>query len=239
MSTRLTAISANWFHWPAGARVLVVEDQFHAGAAGRLAQARAVEDHVLHRLAAQLAGLAFAQHPAHRVHDVGLAAAVGADHADTLAGQLEGGGFGEGLEAGELDLVEAHGVGLRAAAAGRDRRSQVLDSSGKTRTNPWARARRRMIPSRPSADCRRCTRPPLAMPSKSLPLQPADPARGPRHAAFGAEQAARRVRQPGPRTRLPDPVPGARIHLPVPADRPARLRPLQRSTWWPTSCASS
>ena len=75
---------------PAGARVGVVEHQLDAGAAGRLALARAVEDHVLHRFAAQLAGLAFAQHPAHGVHDVGLAAAVGPDHADQLAREVEG-----------------------------------------------------------------------------------------------------------------------------------------------------
>ena len=91
-----------------GAGVFVAEHQLHAGAAGRLAVARAIEDDVLHRLAAQLAGLAFAEHPAHRIHDVGLAAAIGPDDADQLAGQLEGGGFGEGLEARELDLVEPH-----------------------------------------------------------------------------------------------------------------------------------
>jgi hypothetical protein len=115
----LTAISANWFHWPAGAGVFVAEHQLHAGAAGRLAVAAAVEDHVLHGLATQLAGLAFAQHPAHGVHDVGLAAAVGADHAHQLAGQLEGGGLGEGLEARELDLIDARTRGevtLRAWA---------------------------------------------------------------------------------------------------------------------------
>ncbi|KDB51367.1 hypothetical protein X805_30560 [Sphaerotilus natans subsp. natans DSM 6575] len=92
----------------AGARRGVVEDQLDAGARGGLALARAVEDHVLHRLAAQLAGLALAQHPAHRVHDVGLAAAVRADHAHQLARQLEMGRIGKGLEARELDRVQAH-----------------------------------------------------------------------------------------------------------------------------------
>ena len=87
--------------------------QFHAGAVGRLALAGAVEDDVLHGLATQLAGLALAQHPAHRIHDVGLAAAVGADHADQLARKLEGGGLSEGLEARELDLVQAHGWGCK------------------------------------------------------------------------------------------------------------------------------
>ena len=91
-----------------GAGVLVTENQLDAGAAGRLALTRTVEDHVLHRFAAQLAGLAFAEHPAHRVHDVGLATTVGADHTDQLAGQLKVCGVGERLEAGELDGIQAH-----------------------------------------------------------------------------------------------------------------------------------
>ena len=66
----------------ADAVVGIVKYQLHAGAAGGFALGRAVEDDVLHGLAAQLAGAAFAQHPAHRVHDVGLAAAVGPDHAN-------------------------------------------------------------------------------------------------------------------------------------------------------------
>ena len=93
---------------PAGARQLVVEHQLDAGSAGRLARVAAVEDDVEHRLAAQLAGLALAQHPAHGVHDVGLAATVGAHHTDALTRKLEGGGVGEGLEARELDRIQAH-----------------------------------------------------------------------------------------------------------------------------------
>ena len=79
--------------------VCVVEHQFHAGAAGRLTCGGAVENNVLHRLAAQLRRLGFAQDPAHRVHDVGLAAAIGTDHAHQLARQHEGRGLDEGLEA--------------------------------------------------------------------------------------------------------------------------------------------
>ena len=76
----------------------------------------AVEDNVLHGLTTQLAGLALAQHPAHRIHDVGLAATVRAHHADHLPGQNEIGGLGKGFEAGELDGIQAHGVriGLEA-----------------------------------------------------------------------------------------------------------------------------
>ena len=93
-----------------GTVVIVVEHQLHAGPAGGFAGSGAAEDHVLHGLAAQLAGLAFAQHPAHRIHDVGLAAAVGAHYAHQLPGQLEMRGFGKRLEAGEFDGVEAHRI---------------------------------------------------------------------------------------------------------------------------------
>jgi hypothetical protein len=93
----------------AGAAGSVVEGELDAGTAGGLAQAGAVEDDVLHRLAAQLAGLAFAEDPADRVDDVRLAAAVRADDADELAGELELGRFDERLEARELDRVETHG----------------------------------------------------------------------------------------------------------------------------------
>ena len=96
---------------PAGAAFGVVERELDAGAAGGLAQVRAVEDHVLHRLAAQLARLAFAEDPAHRVDDVRLAAAVGADDADELAGKLEMGRLDERLEARQLDRIETHGRG--------------------------------------------------------------------------------------------------------------------------------
>ena len=99
----------------AGASVLIREHQLDAGAAGRFAQARTVEDHVLHALAAQLAGLALAQHPAHGIHDVGLATAVGTDHADPLTRQRKGGRLSERLEAREFDLVQAHARKLLAA----------------------------------------------------------------------------------------------------------------------------
>ncbi len=91
-----------------GTGVLIAEHELDAGTTGRLALARSVEDHVLHRFAAQLGRLAFTEHPAHCVHDVRLAAAVRADHADQLAGQLKVGGVGERLEAGQLDGIQTH-----------------------------------------------------------------------------------------------------------------------------------
>jgi hypothetical protein len=86
----------------------VVKDQLDAGATGRLARGGAVEDHILHRLATQLAGPAFTEHPANRVHDVGLAATVGPDHPHQLTRQHEGGGLGEGFETRKLDRIETH-----------------------------------------------------------------------------------------------------------------------------------
>ena len=113
---------------PARARIRVVEHQLDAGPAGGLSLTRAVEDHVLHRLAAQLAGLGLTEHPAHRIHDVGLAAAVGPDHADQLARKLERGGVGEGLEAREFDRIQAHGRAAKGNGDESRRRCQVIDS---------------------------------------------------------------------------------------------------------------
>ncbi|SAK99265.1 hypothetical protein AWB81_05698 [Caballeronia arationis] len=78
-----------------GAAVGVIEDQFDAGPAAGLARRRAIEDHVLHRFAAQLGGARFAEHPAHGIDDVGLATAIGAHDADQLAGYLEMRGIDE------------------------------------------------------------------------------------------------------------------------------------------------
>ena len=86
----------------------VVEHQLHAGACDGLALAATVEDDVVHRFAAQRGRLAFAQHPAHGVNHVGLAAAVGADNADELTGQCNGGRVNERLEPGKFDRCKAH-----------------------------------------------------------------------------------------------------------------------------------
>ena len=85
----------------------VVEKQLDRSAPDRRALARAVEDDILHRFAAQRRRLGFAEHPAHGVDDVRLAAAVGADDADKLSGCSDGGRVDERLETGQLDLCEA------------------------------------------------------------------------------------------------------------------------------------
>ena len=85
----------------------VVERELDARARHRAALGRAVEDHVLHRLAAQRARAGLAEHPAHRVDDVGLAAAVRADHADELARDIDGRRVDERLESGQFEVREA------------------------------------------------------------------------------------------------------------------------------------
>ena len=121
--------------------VSVVKHQLHAGAAGWLARGGAVENHVLHGFAAQLGRLAFAQHPAHRVHDVGLAATVGPDHADKLPRQHKIGGVCKRLEAGQFDGVEAH------ASVGRGWRVRLSGSENAwAAQNEWRGWRAMMLP---------------------------------------------------------------------------------------------
>jgi hypothetical protein len=88
---------------PGRLAVAVVEHQLDRGAPGRLAVGGAVEDHVLHRLAAQLGRFRFAQHPAYGIDDVRLAASVRADHADQLSRHLEIGGIDERLKSRQFD----------------------------------------------------------------------------------------------------------------------------------------
>ena len=92
----------------------VVEEELDRRAPDRLAVAGAVEDHVLHRFAAQRRGFRLAENPAHGVDDVRLAAAVGADDADELARRCNRRRIDERFESGELDLGEAQGLELEA-----------------------------------------------------------------------------------------------------------------------------
>jgi hypothetical protein len=87
-----------------GAPERVVEAELDRGARERRAVERAVEDHVLHRIAAKRGRARLAEHPAHRVDHVRFAAAVRADDADPLAGDVNGGGIDEGFETRQLYL---------------------------------------------------------------------------------------------------------------------------------------
>src|SRR5207248_9669175 len=90
----------------------VVEKELDRRASNRLAIAGAVEDDVLHRFAAQRRRFRFAEHPANGIDDVGLAAAIGTDDADELAGRRDRRRIDERLESRELDLGEAQGLEL-------------------------------------------------------------------------------------------------------------------------------
>ncbi len=69
----------------------------------------AVEDDIGHVLAAQMAGGALPQYPAHRVDDVGFATAIGAHHGGHVCRQFDAGRLDERLEAGEFDQFQTHG----------------------------------------------------------------------------------------------------------------------------------
>jgi hypothetical protein len=197
----------------------VVEDEFDRGARCRLALGRAAEDHVLHRLAAQLRGARLAKHPAHRVHDVGLAAAVGADHAHQLARNLERGRVGEGLEASELELFEPHAGNLGTTIGQAETRKAMTEAAWAPRSGlrgPYniTRSRAPRRPARPET---------LPIPGHARRPGAGPPTSAARH-AFASVKDHRNLPESEPGAGLSRPHRGARVHLPVPADRPAGLR---------------
>ena len=99
----------------------VIEDELDRGPAHGLPLRGAIEDHVLHLLAAQLLRRRLAEHPAHGVDHVRLAAAVRADDAHELARDGDGCRIDEGLEAGKLDGGETHFFERRSSGEGRGR----------------------------------------------------------------------------------------------------------------------
>ena len=104
----------------------VVQRQRHfADVAGRAA-AGAVEDHVVHAAAAHLLGRGFAHHPAQRLDQVGLAAAVGPDNAGHAGFDNEFGRIDERLETDQTQLGEVQHDGLRPFRARTGRRQVEL-----------------------------------------------------------------------------------------------------------------
>ena len=79
----------------------------HFGDSQRVAEAAAAEDQVL-APGADRGGAQLAEHPEHRVGDVALAAAVGADDRGGAALELQRDRVGETLEAGDLDPLDPH-----------------------------------------------------------------------------------------------------------------------------------
>ena len=88
----------------------VVKHQLHAGPPNRFTVRGTVENHILHRLAAQRGCPRFTQNPAHCVDDIGFAAAIGAHNPDQIARKGNLCGIDKGFEAGEFDVGETQFV---------------------------------------------------------------------------------------------------------------------------------
>ncbi len=97
--------------------VRVVEGDGHLREPVRPARLRAVEDHVLHRLAAQVLRALLAEAPPNGVHDVRLAAAVRADDADDVVVEVDRGTVHERFETRDLELLDVHRCKIPRAGA--------------------------------------------------------------------------------------------------------------------------
>ena len=111
-SRRVTAISG--YAWYSGGmrlgvgRIGVVEGDRHLGQAVGTAGLGAVEDDVFHGAPRRCLRALLAHAPADGVHDVRLAAAVGADDADDVVVEVDHGPVDERLEARDLQLLDVH-----------------------------------------------------------------------------------------------------------------------------------
>ena len=95
-----------------GPMVGIVEKDADLGVVARGPSARAREDDVVHARGAHGLERAFAHHPAQRLDEVRLAAAVRADDAGEAGLDLELRGVAEALEAGHAQALEFHGAAL-------------------------------------------------------------------------------------------------------------------------------
>jgi len=93
-----------------GAELLfaVGEDQFDLALGELLAAVRTGEDDVLHGPGAEGFGALLTQDPTDGVHDVRLAATVGADDGRDARAQVDAGPVGEALESVGDDFLEVH-----------------------------------------------------------------------------------------------------------------------------------
>ena len=66
---------------------------------------RAVEDHIGHRLAAQIFSGTLAHNPADSINNIGFTAAIGAHDSTHIAWEIHCSGVDEGLEPRELDRL--------------------------------------------------------------------------------------------------------------------------------------
>ena len=97
--------------------VRVVEKQHHLGGVARRAGVGAGEDHVFHAGGAQRLVGGFAHHPAQRFDQIGLAAAVRADHAGQPVLDVKIRRLDERLEPEQTQLVEFHYVSAHPVGA--------------------------------------------------------------------------------------------------------------------------
>src|SRR6187549_1529508 len=91
-----------------GAPLAVVDRHLDLGGAALADALAAGRDHVLHRGAADRAGALLAERPEHRVGDVALAGAVGADDDADARRELQARALGERLEPLHLDRLQIH-----------------------------------------------------------------------------------------------------------------------------------
>src|SRR5205085_6967703 len=91
-------------------RSLVRERQLDFGEANRLTRGRTVKDQVFHATAAQRFRALLAERPPHRLRDVALAAAIGADDSRDAGQDLHDDLLAERLETLERDGFQAHEV---------------------------------------------------------------------------------------------------------------------------------
>ena len=87
----------------------VVDRQRDLGPAQCRLVSSAREDHIVHPGGAHRARRLSAQNPSHRVHNIRLAAAIGADDDGDARLQANGGRLGEGLEALQRQRLQIHG----------------------------------------------------------------------------------------------------------------------------------
>ena len=90
--------------------IRVVDLNRDLGKVARRPRRRTGENHVLHPAAAHCGGPVFAHHPAERLQQVRLAAAVRADHAGQAVGDDQIGRIDETFESIEAKAIEAQGL---------------------------------------------------------------------------------------------------------------------------------
>ena len=97
--------------------VTAICQQDNFGEIARRALGGAGEDHVFHAATAHRFGRAFAHHPADRLEQVGLAAAVGADDPRQPRLDVELGRLDEAFEARQLKPLDPHRLAVSPFAA--------------------------------------------------------------------------------------------------------------------------